>query len=151
MSDEMMWLIGLGVAFLGTLATIVGGAVMRDRQQSEKMQTTERLLSGKVEDGHEKLGERIREGDNRLDERINRVRDELAESYVRRVDLEGHIARLDSQLQELRSDGKAQSKEMTTRMDAQRQEMTQRFDALMAAIQSPRARKSAPSAAAKRV
>ncbi|WP_414832175.1 hypothetical protein [Afifella sp. YEN Y35] len=133
MSEELMWLVGA----LVSVVSLIGGAIVRDRYQSDKVSTSERRLSDQMKDG-----------DDRLHERINRVRDELSENYVRRPDLEGHLARLDSQLQELRSDGKAQSREMASRMDAQRQEMTERLDAIMAALtttaRTPRRKSAAP-------
>lgn len=63
---------------LGTLALVIGGIIVRDRQ----------------------VHKAIKEGDDQLHERVNRVRDE----YVKRVDNDASMGRIDQTLQEIRSE-----------------------------------------------
>lgn len=53
-------------------------------------------------------------GDNALHERVNKVRDE----YVRRDDLDGHLQRIDGNVNELRREIADGQREMTKRLDA---------------------------------
>lgn len=73
MNEEIKWLIGIGV----TMVLAFGG-----------------MLIGSFRN----LSARIAAGDDRLHERVNRVRDE----YVRRDDLDGHLQRIDGNVNELR-------------------------------------------------
>lgn len=78
MGDELKWIIGLGV----TLWIFAFGAI------STSLYRTNRAM---------------KEGDDKLHERINKVRDE----YVKRVDLDGHLQRMDKKLDEISADQKA--------------------------------------------
>ena len=49
-------------------------------------------------------------GDDALHERVNRVRDE----YVRRVDLDTHMARIEATLKEMRDEQRTLAREMLT-------------------------------------
>lgn len=91
--DMLNWIIGTGLSVIA----IIGGIIARDRQLT-------RLIS---------------EGDDKLHDRINRVRDD----YVRRVDLDGQIARLDKNVDELRDE-----------IRQSRNETNQRLDAIIAAV-----------------
>lgn len=55
----------------------------------------------------------IKTGDDALHERINRVRDE----YVRRVDLDAHLADVKNQIRDLRQDIKEGQKDTNDRLD----------------------------------
>lgn len=62
---------------------------------------------------HRSTGDKIQKGDDALHERINRVRDE----YVRRVDLDGHMARMETNVKELREEGREGTREINRRLD----------------------------------
>ena len=57
---------------------------------------------------------KIQSGDDQLHERVNRVRDE----YVRRVDLDAHIVRLDASVQKLSEEISRSSNATNQRLDA---------------------------------
>jgi hypothetical protein len=73
MPDDIKWLIGTASALFLSIGGLVAGVMTRITTRMEK-------------------------GDDRLHERINRVRDE----FVRRDDLDGHMARVDRALTEMR-------------------------------------------------
>jgi hypothetical protein len=81
------WLLGFAIAAI----TLVGGIIARDRS----------LMST------------IQKGDDALHERINRTRDD----YVRRVDLDGHLTRLDETMKDMRVDMKDHNSDVTGRID----------------------------------
>lgn len=85
-TSELQWLVGIAVSAALGLAGMVIAAF--------------RTLSGRIEDTNTALSKNIRDGDDQLHERVNRVRDE----YVRRVDLDGHMGRIDTTLRELRDE-----------------------------------------------
>lgn len=74
------------------LVTAAGGLVARDRHVLGKIQS----------------------GDDQLHERVNRVRDE----YVRRIDLDAHIVRLDASVQKLSEEISRSSTATNQRLDA---------------------------------
>jgi hypothetical protein len=61
-----------------------------------------------------RLADAIRKGDDALHERVNDVRDQ----YVRRSDLDGHMARIDGSMHDLRSDMKEQHRDTQRRLDS---------------------------------
>jgi len=97
-NDQLTWIVGTGLSIIA----IIGGIIARDRQ----------------------LTRMISEGDDKVHERVNRVRDE----YVRRSDLDGHIQRLDANIQTLAKDVREQSQETTRRLDALIAAMAKRPD-----------------------
>lgn len=109
MPEDIKWLIGIAATFFLTFGGLLLGAFYR--------------IVSKIDDGHDNLSKNIKDGDDALHERVNRVRDE----YVRRADLDGHIQRLDKNVDDLRSDIKQS-----------RAEMNQRLDALIAAMSKAR-------------
>lgn len=95
MSDELRWLIGINVTAFIALATVLIGAF---RALSSRIETA--LLTAKA-------------GDDQLHERVNRVRDE----YVKRVDLDGHMARMEASVKELREETREGTREINRRLD----------------------------------
>lgn len=87
-TDTLITIAVAVIAFVG----MIGGILARDRQ----------------------LTRLITDGDDKLHDRVNRVRDE----YVRRADLNGHIQRLDANIQNLAKDMHDTSQETTRRLDA---------------------------------
>ncbi|AJD83157.1 hypothetical protein [Paracoccus phage vB_PmaS-R3] len=110
MAIELEW--GVIFGFAGVIITVVGGVIARDRQ-----------LTNMIHRNHEETAQERSLGDEKLHDRINRVRDEMSSGYVRRVDLDGHLQRLERQLGEMRQD-----------MKEERRETNQRLDAVLAAI-----------------
>lgn len=82
MSEDVTWIISTGLAFV----TVVGGVIARDRYILS--------LISKNYAGSTKV---VQESNSQIHERINRVKDE----YVRRVDLDTHITRLDASIQNM--------------------------------------------------
>ncbi|MBO6507415.1 MAG: hypothetical protein JJ979_02830 [Roseibium sp.] len=87
MSEDLKWIVGI---ILGVV-TLIGGYITRDRQIQKQM----------------------RDGDDKLHERVNKVR----EDFVRREDLDGHIHRLDSNVQTMRDEMREHRRETTQRLD----------------------------------
>ena len=99
MSDEITWIVG--VAF--TLITVIGGIIARDR-----------YILGLISKGHESTVREAQRAADKLDDRLNRVKDD----YVRRVDLDAHIGRLDNSVQSLTSEMRSSSAQTNQRLDA---------------------------------
>lgn len=93
-----------------SLVGVVGGIVVRDRYIQRLITdgdaATRRDASAETEKVH---GET-----KQLHERVNRVRDE----YVKRVDLDSHIERLDSNIVKLGDDMRTSSERTNQRLDA---------------------------------
>jgi len=96
---EVQWLIGAAFAFVG----LIGGVVARDRYVM-------RLVNGE----DETTRKMVREEADKLHERLNRTRDE----YVRRVDLDGHIIRLEGSVRELANEMRSNTQSTNHRLDA---------------------------------
>lgn len=60
-----------------------------------------------------RLADRISRGDDVLHERLNSVQ----RDYVRRVDLDGHIARVDIQFRDMRAEMRDQHRDTQQRLD----------------------------------
>ena len=63
------------------------------------------------------LADRTRLGDDALHERVNRVRDELGRDFVRKSDLDGHLGRIDKNVQDLRDEAREAQRETHRRLD----------------------------------
>lgn len=61
--------------------------------------------------------------EEKLHERVNRLRDDMSDGYVRRVDLEGHIVRIEKQIDTL-----------TATLSQDRAETNKRLDAVLQAL-----------------
>lgn len=86
MSGELQWLIGIALTALLTIGGMLVAAF--------------RALSAKIDESNDDLAKTLKEGDDALHERVNRVRDE----YVKRVDLDSHLNRIDQTLREVRDE-----------------------------------------------
>jgi len=87
--SDLQWLVGTAI---GVVLAVAGIAI-----------TTMRAVSGRLDD----LVVKIKDGDDQLHERLNRFRQDVSDGYVRRVDLDSHMLRLDSAIKEIRDDQKA--------------------------------------------
>lgn len=96
--SDWTWLIGFGALFLSGLGMLAG---------------TFRILS----DRQTVIADGLRAADNVLHERVNRIREELAREFVRRIDLDGHLGRIDKSLIDLREDQKNAQNETHKRLD----------------------------------
>lgn len=95
MTDEIRWLVGLSVTVLVFQA---GTLIAAFRSLTARVETATATA---------------KEGDDQLHERINRVRDE----YVKRVDLDGHMTRMETTVKELREETREGTKEINRRLD----------------------------------
>lgn len=99
MSPEVIWIVSTGFG----LVTLIGGVVARDR-----------YILSLISKNHEGSIKAIQEATSEIHERINRVKDE----YVRRVDLDGHILRLDRSVNALAEEMRQSSSATNQRLDA---------------------------------
>lgn len=90
--SELQWLVGTAATFILAVAGIAIGAF--------------RAVSNRIDSAVEKMQKAVKEGDDQLHDRISRVRDDMQENYVRRVDLDSHMKRHDDMLKEIRDDQK---------------------------------------------
>ncbi|QDP53525.1 MAG: hypothetical protein GOVbin4933_71 [Prokaryotic dsDNA virus sp.] len=82
---------------------LIGGIVARDR-----------YILNLISKNHEGSINAIQEATSEIHERINRVKDE----YVRRVDLDGHIVRLDRSVNALAAEMRSSTVTTNQRLDA---------------------------------
>lgn len=99
MSSEVIWIISTAFG----LMTLIGGVIARDR-----------YILGLISKNHEGSIKAIQEATSETHERINRVKDE----YVRRVDLDGHIVRLDRSVNALAEEMRSSTVATNQRLDA---------------------------------
>lgn len=90
--EELRWLVGISVSTVIAIATIAVTAF--------------RSMSTKLDEAMSSMRTTVKEGDDQLHERVNRLRQDMSDGYVRRVDLDSHMKRLDDTLKELRDDQK---------------------------------------------
>jgi hypothetical protein len=103
------WVVGIVIGLL----TLVGGIIARDRSLNSTIASGDAASTAAVVAASTALTAAIKAGDDALHERLNRVR----EDYVRRVDLDGHLTRLDETMKDVRSDMQAHNSDMTGRID----------------------------------
>lgn len=96
--SELQWLVGTAATFILAIAGIAIGAF--------------RAVSNRIDSAVEKMQKAVKEGDDHLHDRISRVRDDMSENYVRRVDLDSHMKRIDDTQKEIRDDVKQIIREM---------------------------------------
>lgn len=88
--EELRWLIGIALTVTGLVAGIAGTAF--------------RAMSAKLDRVAEKMAQEMKIGDDTLHKRVNDTNKEIADRYVRRDDLEGHLERIDGTMREIRGD-----------------------------------------------
>lgn len=94
--SDLQWLIGTAV---GVVLAVAGIAITALHAVNTRL---------------DNVVEQIKAGDDQLHERVNRVRDDMANGYVRRVDLDSHMKRTDDTLKEMRDDQKAIMRSLAT-------------------------------------
>lgn len=90
---DYQWLIGTA---LGLVLGVAGIAI-----------TAFRAVGSRLDAAVEKMQKAIKDGDDHLHERVSRLRQDVSDGYVRRVDLDSHMLRFDSGVKEIRDDQKA--------------------------------------------
>lgn len=70
-------------------------------------------IIGAIVASHRWTTDKIQKGDDALHERVNRVRDD----YVRRVDLDTHMTRLETNVHQLREENREGTREINRRLD----------------------------------
>lgn len=110
MADDLKWVIGIGV----TLFLAFGGSLLGAFYRlGGKIESGDRDNSIRMDERTRGISESMKTADDALHERVNRVRDE----YVRRTDLDGHIQRLEKNVDDVRNDIKQSRNEMNERLD----------------------------------
>src|SRR5262245_28690429 len=89
---DLQWIVGIAVT---AVLAIAGIAI-----------SSFRAMSGRLDKSMETLTKTVKEGDDVLHERLNRIREDVSNNYVRRVDLDSHMKRVDETLKEVRDDQK---------------------------------------------
>jgi len=98
MEVNIMWVVTTAIG----LVTLIGGVVARDR-----------YILNVISKNHEGSIKAIQESADTINARVDHVKDE----YVRRVDLDGHISRLDGSLQHLTDEMRSSSNNTNQRLD----------------------------------
>lgn len=88
--QELQWLMGIAITVVLGIGTIAIGAFYK--------------VSNKIDGAVENMRTAVKQGEEHLHDRINRLREDVANNYVRRVDLESHMKRQDDTLKEMRDD-----------------------------------------------
>ncbi len=104
-TSDLQWLIGIAATLLLAIAGIAVGAF--------------RAVGGRIDSAVDQMRTAVKEGDDQLHERVNRLRQDVSDNYVRRVDLESHMKRLDDMLKEVRDDQKQIIRQLA-QLEAQR-------------------------------
>jgi hypothetical protein len=91
----MRWLLGVEVT---VLVFAIGTLIVAFRN-----------LATRIDEGKSEA----KKGDDALHERVNRVRDE----YVKRIDLDGHMGRMETTVKELREEAREGTREINRRLD----------------------------------
>ena len=95
MPDDIKWLIGLSVTIFGMFVVALTN------------------MAGRIKGVEDRTTTAIKEGNAEPHGRINRVR----EDYVRRIDLDGHLQRLDKSIEDLRRESRDNAKDASHRLD----------------------------------
>lgn len=98
MEIDIMWVITTAIG----LITLIGGIIARDR-----------YILNVISKNNEGAMKAIKESADTINTRVDRVKDE----YVRRVDLDGHISRLDGSLRHLTDEMRSSSNTTSQRLD----------------------------------
>lgn len=89
---DLQWIVGTAIGFVVAVAGIAIGAF--------------RAVSGRIDKAVTEMRNAVKDGDDQLHARVNRIKEDVSDNYVRRVDLDSHMARIDGTLKEVRDDQK---------------------------------------------
>lgn len=87
---ELQWLIG---TTLSAVLVILGIAI-----------SAFRAVSVRIEGAVKEMRDAVTGGDKELHDRVSRLRQDVSENYVRRIDMESHMKRMDDNSREMRDD-----------------------------------------------
>lgn len=90
--EQLQWIVGVAASAVIAVAGIAIGAF--------------RAMSARLDIAMNHIDKMVRAGDDALHERVNQLRQDVSDNYVRRIDLDGHLKRLDDTLKEVRDDQK---------------------------------------------
>ena len=90
MGQEIQWLIGVSVTLLVAIAAIATTAF--------------RAVGARIDGAVKEMREAVSDGDRELHDRVSRLRQDVSDNYVRRIDLDSHMKRLDENNREIRID-----------------------------------------------
>lgn len=89
---ELQWIIGTAVSVVIAMMMIDVGSF--------------RAMGNKLENAVRQLETFMKTGDDNLHERVNRLRQDVSDNYVRRIDLDGHLRRIDDTMKQILLDQK---------------------------------------------
>lgn len=95
MTQEIQWLIGVSVTLLVAIAAIATTAF--------------RAVGARIDGAVKEMRQAVSEGDRELHDRVSRLRQDVSDNYVRRVDLDSHMKRFEDTHKEIKVELKEQS------------------------------------------
>lgn len=97
--SELQWIVGTALALTAAMAAIAVGSF---RAMGNKLDAA----VGQLRQSMQQQETYMKNGDDALHDRVNRLRQDVSDNYVRRVDLDGHLKRIDDTMKEVRDDQK---------------------------------------------
>jgi len=96
---ELQWIVGIALSLVAAMVTIAVGSF---RAMGNKLDAT----VGQLRQSIQQQETYMKNGDDALHDRVNRLRQDVSDNYVRRVDLDGHLKRIDDTMKEISDDQK---------------------------------------------
>ena len=96
---EFQWIVGTALSLIAAMAAIAVGSF---RVMGNKLDAA----VGQLRQSIQQQETYMKNGDDALHDRVNRLRQDVSDNYVRRVDLDGHLKRIDDTMKEVRDDQK---------------------------------------------
>ena len=96
---EFQWIVGTVLSLIAAMAAIAVGSF---RVMGNKLDAA----VGQLRQSIQQQETYMKNGDDALHDRVNRLRQDVSDNYVRRVDLDGHLKRIDDTMKEVRDDQK---------------------------------------------
>lgn len=96
---ELQWIVGTALSLIAAMAAIAVGSF---RAMGNKLDAA----VGQLRQSIQQQETYMKNGDDALHDRVNRLRQDVSDNYVRRVDLDGHLKRIDDTMKEVRDDQK---------------------------------------------
>jgi len=96
---EFQWIVGTALSLIAAMAAIAVGSF---RAMGNKLDAA----VGQLRQSIQQQETYMKNGDDALHDRVNRLCQDVSDNYVRRVDLDGHLKRIDDTMKEVRDDQK---------------------------------------------
>lgn len=96
---ELQWIVGTALSLIAAMAAIAVGSF---RAMGNRLDAA----VGQLRQSMQQQETYMKNGDDALHDRVNRLRQDVSDNYVRRVDLDGHLKRIDDTMKEVRDDQK---------------------------------------------